>query len=221
MSNFKDLKNHKFGRLAVLEQDGFHVDPKSGKRQSKWLSKCECGVEKSVFGGALTSGHTVSCGCYQKEVNRKEGSALRSKFNAYKHSANRRNISFELDFELFQTLIVANCGHCNTEPKENLNYYNAKKAENLKAGRIFDEEYHRSQVISISSIDRINPNAGYIPSNVQTLCSKCNVAKSAQEQGHDSNRHNSNEAFIQHCLAVVKNNFIIVNNELILKEKKR
>ncbi|SDX85350.1 hypothetical protein SAMN05660923_03051 [Tepidimicrobium xylanilyticum] len=63
MSRRLELEGQKFGRLTVL---GFHdVDPK--RKESRWLCKCECGNKRIVRGWKLTSGHTKSCGCLNKE----------------------------------------------------------------------------------------------------------------------------------------------------------
>lgn len=55
----------KFTRLTVLEYAGIGDE---FSRQSKWLCVCDCGQERVVYGYALTSGHTRSCGCLQQEA---------------------------------------------------------------------------------------------------------------------------------------------------------
>lgn len=57
MSNFIDLKSHKFSRLTVVKYVG----------NARWLCKCDCGNEKVVYRGDLKNGATQSCGCLQKE----------------------------------------------------------------------------------------------------------------------------------------------------------
>lgn len=53
-----DLSGKRFGRLTVLcEADS------SGYSHIRWLCRCDCGNECTVFASNLTSGHTVSCGC--------------------------------------------------------------------------------------------------------------------------------------------------------------
>ncbi len=67
MGRKKDLKGQRFGKLVVLGD--------SGKRNHKghifWNCICDCGNHHKVIGWSLTSGHTNSCGCYQKELNAK------------------------------------------------------------------------------------------------------------------------------------------------------
>ena len=52
-----NLKGKKFNKLTVLEYVG----------KSKWLCKCDCGSLITVIAPKLKSGHTKSCGCFQKE----------------------------------------------------------------------------------------------------------------------------------------------------------
>ena len=56
----------RFGRLLVIECAESYVS-KSGKKKSMWKCKCDCGNEAVVMGSNLMSGHTKSCGCFNKE----------------------------------------------------------------------------------------------------------------------------------------------------------
>ena len=60
--NFQDLTGQKFGRLLVVERV---ESTKYGN--AKWLCRCACGNKKIVAAGNLKSGHTQSCGCFEKE----------------------------------------------------------------------------------------------------------------------------------------------------------
>ncbi len=57
-----DLTGKVFGKLTVLQRD------KTVNKRTKWLCKCECGNEISVEAYNLKTGHTQSCGCFQKEA---------------------------------------------------------------------------------------------------------------------------------------------------------
>lgn len=59
--NFIDLEGQKFGRLTVISFSG-----KSG-RMSKWLCRCDCGVNTIAFASNLRSGAHTSCGCRRLE----------------------------------------------------------------------------------------------------------------------------------------------------------
>ena len=57
-----DLTGKKYGKLTVVEE--------TDKRSSRcivWKCLCECGNYVEVRSSSLTSGHTSSCGCLQKE----------------------------------------------------------------------------------------------------------------------------------------------------------
>lgn len=58
MGKTKDLTGKKFGKLSVVEMCG-----KSKAGQSLWLCVCDCGNKTTVQYGNLTSGYTKSCGC--------------------------------------------------------------------------------------------------------------------------------------------------------------
>lgn len=54
------IVGQRFGRLVVLSENEAH----SSVNKSRWLCKCDCGATKIICGTKLTSGSTVSCGCY-------------------------------------------------------------------------------------------------------------------------------------------------------------
>lgn len=61
-SNFEDLTGRTFNKLKVIERD---LTKKPGTVY--WICQCECKNIVSVQAGKLKSGHTKSCGCWQKE----------------------------------------------------------------------------------------------------------------------------------------------------------
>ena len=60
--NIKDITGQRFGRLIVIKR----VES-SSSGIAKWLCQCDCGNQTIVFGSHLRDGHTLSCGCLQKE----------------------------------------------------------------------------------------------------------------------------------------------------------
>jgi len=63
MSNVRDLKGQRFGRLVVLYDTG----ERSSNGQVIWRCRCNCRAEVDVRSDHLTSGATRSCGCYNRE----------------------------------------------------------------------------------------------------------------------------------------------------------
>jgi len=62
MSRIVDLTGRRFGRLVVL----YESEERKGGRLT-WHCRCNCGNEVDIIGRNLTSGHTKSCGCYNRE----------------------------------------------------------------------------------------------------------------------------------------------------------
>lgn len=71
--SFVDLTGMKFGRLTVLERAENYITPSNGKKRSQWLCECECGNKCVVQSGHLKSGHTQSCGCYNRDIVKEKG----------------------------------------------------------------------------------------------------------------------------------------------------
>lgn len=57
-----DLTGQRFGRLVVIDQA-----PSDKAGHARWVCKCECGKEKTVFATNLIRGLTTSCGCVQRQ----------------------------------------------------------------------------------------------------------------------------------------------------------
>lgn len=72
----------KFGRLTVagLSSLPFTRHGRPSRRRA-WACRCECGEQITVFANSLTTGHTVSCGCFHSDVSREVSRALFTKHN--------------------------------------------------------------------------------------------------------------------------------------------
>ena len=66
MKKVIDLTGQRFGRLTVIKRA---ENNKYGTAQ--WTCKCECGNTIYSTASNLKSGRTKSCGCLQRELNRK------------------------------------------------------------------------------------------------------------------------------------------------------
>jgi hypothetical protein len=58
----KDITGQRFGNLLIIK--AVYQDKKNAWH---WLCKCDCGNEKIISGVNIRSGHTQSCGCYNRE----------------------------------------------------------------------------------------------------------------------------------------------------------
>ena len=65
-----DLTGQRFGRLSVVKLGEPKVLP-SGQKMRTWICICDCGKETTVYQQHLTRGDTKSCGCYCSECSSK------------------------------------------------------------------------------------------------------------------------------------------------------
>ena len=66
MRTERDITGERFGRLTALRRDGVGLCWKA-----KWICRCDCGRQVSVFKCNLVRGNTRSCGCLRSEVTTK------------------------------------------------------------------------------------------------------------------------------------------------------
>lgn len=64
MYKYIDITGQRFGRITVVS---LHEINKN--RTASWNCLCDCGVKRVIIGTSLRKGVTVSCGCYNKEIN--------------------------------------------------------------------------------------------------------------------------------------------------------
>lgn len=72
-----EIIGQRFGKLVVEKFDHFYIKPSDGKKEKRWLCKCDCGGFTVTTKRKLQTGWTESCGCLQ----RTRGGATKSKNN--------------------------------------------------------------------------------------------------------------------------------------------
>lgn len=151
------LKNQKFGRLLIQEYAG---SDKFGKILVKCL--CECGNTSILVYNSLVRNLTLSCGCFKKEVNRKEGykEISASFLSKVKRDAIKRHIPFNL----------------STEDIWNV-YINQNKKCKLSNVEIKFYPNYNQQKFQTASIDRIDSTKGYYKDNIQIVHKRINILK--------------------------------------------
>lgn len=85
-------------------------------------------------------------------------------YSAYKSRAKIRHIPFEITKEELFSVISQNCAFCNKPPT------------NTRRHEYYDFTYN------YNGLDRIDNSQGYLKSNVQPCCAKCNSMKSNLKQ---------------------------------------
>ena len=151
---------HKFGKLTIIER-WTEAPLNKNYNVTFYKCKCDCGKVKTYRSSNVTSGNTISCGCFRSEACRQRE---RNKnhpthgivLSYYKRNAKIRGLAWNLTSEKFTELITAGCEYCGRLPE--LRIFSGKE-------------------IHYNGIDRIDNNVGYESSNVVTCCSQCNWGK--------------------------------------------
>lgn len=152
MGKFIDLTGKKFGRLTVIKRM-----PNNKFGIVYWLCECECGGQTIARGSSLRDGKTRSCGCLQKDYIRNYDYKKRK----YKREYQRlRRILFAIkarcynphtvNFERYGGLGITVCDEWLDKKQGTLNF--CKWA--------MENGYSENL-----TIDRINSNGNYEPSN--------------------------------------------------------
>jgi hypothetical protein len=68
MAALRDITGQRFGRTVALE-----VSHSTKLGEAIWKCVCDCGTNHLAIGRNLRKLHTTSCGCYQREKARSDG----------------------------------------------------------------------------------------------------------------------------------------------------
>lgn len=142
------------------------------------LLMCECGEEvgpipvSRLYKRGKRPGvkSCKSCGYKRRGESQRlytDGQAKHAVFSRYKVAAQRRNIEWNLDRDLFFEVALLPCYYCG---KSNLSY-----AAKPKTSPWQEDFYY-------TGIDRIDSSKGYSKDNIQPCCRWCNMAKSNRKE---------------------------------------
>lgn len=153
----KDLTGKKFGRLTVIKLE--YIKKYSyGTLAYYYLCKCDCGKYKIVKSNNLKNKHVQSCGCLKKEIVSKKQkihglhkSRIYSIWQGMKSRCYNKN---KIEYKNYGARKILVC----KEWKENfINFYNWAINNGYKDNL---------------TIDRINNNGNYEPSNCRWVTNK-------------------------------------------------
>lgn len=158
---FVDLTGKQFNFLTVLKRD-----ENTHKGNTRWLCRCVCGKETIVVGSKLKSGRTISCGCMglyrATQAKTKHGDALYRKSNR------------------LYSVWSAMKRRCYNPHVDAYKYYGGK-------GVVICQDWHdyanfkawalENGYADNLTIDRINPDGNYEPSNCQWITANENRAR--------------------------------------------
>ena len=162
-----DLTGRKFGRWTVLER----AEPKHNKKgcvEGRWRCRCDCGVERIVLQASLVSGKSKSCGCLNREIASSilkkhgyshSGCGLYFVWNSIKNRCYCRNSS---DYKNYGGRGITVCDEWLHDFKK---FYDWAIENGYK-----DEKGDNG--INILTLDRIDVNGNYEPSNCRWVTNK-------------------------------------------------
>ena len=148
-----NICGQKYGQLTVLKLD------RTDKHCHKyWRVRCDCGTTTVVRQNDLWSGHTSSCGCLRKEINKEGRYAL-------KHGDNANGVVAK-EYRAWQNLKQ----RCLDSNDISYDYYGGRGITVCKrwlhSYQNFLKDVGRAPGPEFS-IDRINNNGNYTPRNVR------------------------------------------------------
>lgn len=117
----KSLVGQRFGRLIVIKQAEDYIAPKNGQHFAQWICQCDCGNECISSSNNLKRGVSTSCGCYNKEIVKKNAfhNQISKKYNTFDlsndygigYTFNGEHFYFDLeDYELIKDYCWFNDG---------------------------------------------------------------------------------------------------------------
>lgn len=171
----ESIIGERFGRLVVV---GYHHSNKY--KSTWWLCKCDCGNEKIVYRGSLTSGDIISCGCYREEHKNEYGK---------KHGLVKTPL-----YSVWSGMIQ----RCTNTKANNYGRYGKRGIKICSEWRSnFKAFYEWAMFNGYSAgltIDRIDTNGDYEPSN-------CRWVDRKTQQNNRRNNHHFTYNGVTHTIA--------------------
>ena len=147
-----DLTGFKFGRLTVIERAA------TVNKHTMWLCKCDCGKEIIVDAYNIKTGHTLSCGCLQRERTSKANTIHGKRITRlYRIWVCMKNRCYQQSYHAFKHYGGRGITVCGEWLNDFQAFYEWSMANGYKENL---------------TIDRIDNDKGYSPSNCRWVTMK-------------------------------------------------
>lgn len=190
MRKREDLIGKRFGRLTVIGFAGVK------KHHAQWLCKCDCGLTTLSYAYQLNSGAKKSCGCLRiEEAARHVPAAMKGEDNpTYKHGGKSGGVE-----RLYMTWwnMLKRCETASSNRYESYGgrgisvcsewHDYAAFREWAYANGYYDQPEYLPRAQKLS-IDRIDPDKNYEPSNCRWVTLSENVA--SRNKAHSKSQAN-------------------------------
>lgn len=145
---YEDLTGQKFGKLTVIKLH--HIKKYKDATNYYWLCECECGNTTVVTRTNLKCGGVKSCGCLFKNFNATKGTHRLHNTRLYTTWCNMRHRCYHTSNKMYKYYGGRGITVCPEWLDNFLNFYNWANANGYEDNL---------------TIDRINNNGNYEPSN--------------------------------------------------------
>jgi hypothetical protein len=159
MGQFIDLKNKKFGKLTVIERA-----PASNEKEAMWKCQCDCGNIVVTRGSSLRCGASKTCGCSRIEwsqtgnAKRTHGSTGERLYRVWVGMRQRCYLKIHNRYQRYGGRGIRVCPEWED--------YTIFKTWAMSNG------YNPNAKRGVCTIDRIDVNGNYEPSNCRWVDAK-------------------------------------------------
>lgn len=153
MGKFVDIAGVKFNKLTAIKK----VNSRS--LRTFWLFRCDCGIEKEIDSAHVRYGKIQSCGCYLQSIlsdNAKKYIAPLAGIVNTTHGMSKKKV-----YAIWKTMR----DRCKNSNNKDWRHYGGAGVTVCERWGKFENFYADMGEPNGLTLDRINPNGNYEPSN--------------------------------------------------------